>query len=71
MQEQTMVAKTPPRLLLTIEEAAQALGLSRAFLYPLVMQGIIPSLKFGAARRIPLAALEAFVEQQIAEQRKS
>jgi excisionase family DNA binding protein len=51
------------KLLLTIEEAARALGLGRSSLYELVMKKQIPSVKIGRARRIPVTALEQFVAQ--------
>lgn len=53
------------KLLLTMEEAAQALGLGRAFLYTLVMNKQIASVKIGRARRVPVSALETFIAQQL------
>ena len=58
----------PPRevlidpLLLTIEEAAQVLRLSRRFVYDLVMTGQIKSIKLGRSRRVPLKWLHDFVD---------
>jgi excisionase family DNA binding protein len=57
------------KLLLTMPEAAAALGLCRSVVYDLVLTGQIQSLKIGRARRIPVAALEAFVTQRLTEQR--
>ena len=45
-------------LFITVAEAARRAGLSRAFFYPLVMRGEVPSVKFGRARRVPVAGLE-------------
>ncbi len=56
------------RILLTVPEAAERLGLGRTFVYELVMRGKLESLKLGKARRIRSAALEAFVERQREEQ---
>jgi len=56
------------KLLLTIPEVAGRLGLGRSLVYELVMRGDIPSLKLGRARRIPLAALEQFVEERMKEE---
>ena len=42
--------------------------ISRSKIYPLVMSGAIASVKIGAARRIPVDALEAFVARLAAEQ---
>jgi excisionase family DNA binding protein len=51
------------RLLLTVEEAAQALRVSRSKVYMLLMQKRLFGVKVGAARRIPVKALEEYVEQ--------
>ncbi len=56
------------KLLLTIPEAALRLGVGRSFLYTLVMGGAIGSVKLGRARRIPVAALERFVTERMAEE---
>ena len=53
------------RLLLTPEEAAKALGISRATLYPMLMRKQIPSIRIGGSRRVPVAALQQFVEDQL------
>ena len=55
----------PPKLLLTIDEAAQALSLSLRFVYTLVLTNQIISIKIGKSRRIPLVALHAFIERQM------
>lgn len=54
-----------PALLLTIPQVARRLGLGRSFTYRLVMQGQIPSLKLGAARRVPAKALEEFIAERL------
>lgn len=58
----------PLKLLLTVEEAALALGLGRTYTYQLVMCEQIMSVKVGRKRRIPLFALEEFVARQVAMQ---
>jgi excisionase family DNA binding protein len=50
-----------PRLLLTPTEAAEALGIGRSKLYELIGTGVIESVLIGAARRIPIEALTAYV----------
>ena len=50
-----------PKLLLTPTEAASALGLGRTKLYELISSGALFSLRIGGARRIPRAAVDAFV----------
>ena len=59
------VQPSPLKLLLTMDEAARALGLGRAFLYTLVMNKQIASVKIGRARRVPVSALETFISQQL------
>jgi excisionase family DNA binding protein len=47
----------PPRLTLTVEEAAAILGISRAFAYEAVRRGDIPSIRIGRRVLVPQAAL--------------
>lgn len=49
------------KMLLTVEEVAERLGIGRSHAYGSVMRGDIESVKLGRCRRIPEAALEAFV----------
>ncbi|HEY1391526.1 MAG TPA: helix-turn-helix domain-containing protein [Ktedonobacterales bacterium] len=56
-------SKRPPRLLLTPKEAANALGISRASLYPLLMRKEIPSVRVGGLRRVPLGALQRYIDE--------
>jgi excisionase family DNA binding protein len=58
------------RLLLTPEEAAEALGIGRTFLYRLLTRQQLYSIKLGSARRIPLKALHDFVDELAALQRE-
>lgn len=58
----------PDKLLLTVEEAAQRLGMTRSKLYPLMMAGAILSVKIGKSRRIPTHALNTYVERLVEEQ---
>jgi excisionase family DNA binding protein len=52
----------PVKLLLTPDEAANMLSISRTLLYQLIMRKSIFSVKVGGARRIPLRALQEFVD---------
>ena len=54
------------KLLLTPVEAAHLLSIDRSTLYDLLMDGTIPSIKIGRARRIPLKDLERWVADQTA-----
>jgi excisionase family DNA binding protein len=49
------------RLLLTPEQAADALAVGRTKLYELVRAGAIRSVRIDRCRRIPVAALEEYI----------
>jgi excisionase family DNA binding protein len=51
------------RLLLTVEQAAQRLGIGRTLMYALVRDGEIESVQIGRLRRIPADALSRYVDQ--------
>jgi excisionase family DNA binding protein len=51
-------------LLVRVEEAARILSLSRSTIYEMMDAGELPSVRRGAARRIPVAALREWVVQQ-------
>jgi excisionase family DNA binding protein len=50
------------RLTLTVDEAAEILGLSRAFAYEAVRRGEIPSIRIGRRILVPRAALERLLD---------
>lgn len=56
------------RLTLTVEEAADVLGISRSLAYELVRRGAIPSLHLGRRIVVPIRGLEALVEECAAPQ---
>lgn len=49
--------------LLNVNEAASALGLGRSLVYTLVATGELTSIKIGRARRIPVSAIDEFIER--------
>jgi excisionase family DNA binding protein len=49
------------KLLLTVEEAARRLGISRTVMYRLVSTGAVESVKLGWLRRVPSECLNEFV----------
>lgn len=49
------------KLLLTVEEAAEALGISRSQVYVLIAGERLGAVTIGRSRRVPVEALEAFV----------
>lgn len=50
-----------PRLLLTPQEAAAALGIGRSTVYELILRDELASVKIGASRRIPADALATYI----------
>ena len=57
-----MEAKEIPKLL-RVEEVVTLTGWSRAKVYAMAVSGEIPSLRSGRSVRIPLAALERWIEE--------
>ncbi|MBW0113920.1 excisionase family DNA-binding protein [Pseudonocardia sp. KRD-169] len=51
----------PFRLVLTVEEAAERLGIGRTLMYALVAAGEVESVRIGRLRRIPTDALDSYV----------
>ena len=56
-----MSENAPPKLALTVEEAAEALTVSTRTVERLIAKGELPSRKIGARRVIPLAALNEYL----------
>jgi excisionase family DNA binding protein len=52
-------------LLVRVEEAARLLSLSRSMIYEMLNSGELPSVRRGAARRIPVAALHDWIARQL------
>jgi excisionase family DNA binding protein len=50
-------------LLLRVEEAAERLGIARTLMYSLVRTNQVESVCVGRLRRIPVAALDEYVER--------
>lgn len=50
-----------PALLYRVEEAAQALRLSRTAIYELIRSGRLRTVKSGSRRLVPVAALAEYV----------
>lgn len=53
----------PPRIVLTVEEAAHRLGIGRTLMYSLVMSGEVESVSIGRLRRVPADALHRYLER--------
>jgi excisionase family DNA binding protein len=54
-------------LLVTVEEAAEALSLSRSQVYDLIAKRELDSVKIGRSRRITREALASYVESLAAD----
>jgi excisionase family DNA binding protein len=52
-----------PRLLLTVEEAADRISICRSTMFKLIRQGDVKSVKVGRLRRVTPSALEDYVRQ--------
>ncbi|RKF25776.1 helix-turn-helix domain-containing protein [Micromonospora globbae] len=50
------------RIVLTVEEAAQRLGIGRTTMYGLVKNGEVRTVTIGRLRRVPLACLNEYVD---------
>jgi excisionase family DNA binding protein len=61
-------AEGPPRLLLTVEEAAERIGICRSNMFKLIRRGEVQSIKVGRLRRVTPAALEDYVRRLTTEQ---
>jgi excisionase family DNA binding protein len=58
----------PGRLLYSVEEAADLLGIGRTYMFHLVATGEIDSFKIGKRRKIPRDALDGYIERLRSEQ---
>jgi excisionase family DNA binding protein len=58
------------RVVLTVEQAAQALGIGRTFMYELVGSGEVESVLIGRLRRVPADALADYVARLRVDKRQ-
>jgi excisionase family DNA binding protein len=56
-----LTVRADNRLLLTVEEAADRLGIGRSLMYELIGCGQIASIRVGRLRRVPLESLTDYV----------
>ncbi|MEV6706886.1 MULTISPECIES: helix-turn-helix domain-containing protein [Micromonospora] len=58
---------TDNRVVLTIEEAAQRLGIGRTTMYALIKAGQIRTVTIGRLRRVPTFCLDEYVRDLLAD----
>ena len=58
----------PERLVYSVDEAADLLGIGRTYMFRLVATGEIDSFKIGSRRKIPRDALDRYIARLRAEQ---
>jgi excisionase family DNA binding protein len=58
----------PTRVLLTVEEAAESLGIGKTKTYSLVMAGEIASVQIGRLRRIHIDSIREYAARLVAHQ---
>ena len=51
------------KILLTVDEAAQRLGIGRSHTYIYVLRGELESVKLGRSRRVPADAVQEFIKK--------
>jgi excisionase family DNA binding protein len=56
------------KLLLSPDEACEALGVKRSTLFKMLSEGQISSIKIGRLRRIPVEGLRMYVQKQVEDQ---
>lgn len=54
------------KLLLRPAEAAEVLGMSRSRVYELMRARVLPTVRVGLSRRIPVSALKAWIARETA-----
>lgn len=66
-EDSTENAAVEEPVLITVEEAARRLSISRGTAYELVLTGRLRSVKIKRARRVPVAAVHEYVAALLAE----
>lgn len=57
----------PHRLLISVEEAAEILGIGRTAAYELVRTKQLKSVKLGRSRRVVLSSLNEYIKELLGE----
>ncbi|MDQ0378579.1 excisionase family DNA-binding protein [Amycolatopsis thermophila] len=56
----------PERVMLTVEEAAERLGIGRTLMFKLLRTGQIESVRIGRLRRVPASAIQDYAARLVA-----
>src|SRR5437867_10769005 len=65
-QESRRGRRPMDKLLVTVEEAADALGIGRSLMFELIGSGEVQSLKLGRRRLVPVTALRDWLATRLA-----
>ncbi|MEY9913296.1 excisionase family DNA binding protein [Catenulispora sp. MAP12-49] len=57
-----------PRTMLTVEQAADAIGIGRTTMFALLKSGEVESVLIGRLRRVPVSAIDGYLGRLVAEQ---
>ena len=57
-----------PRIMLTVEQAAESIGIGRTTMFALLKSGEVESVRVGRLRRIPVTAIDDYLAKLAAEQ---
>ena len=60
------IVATPQVRLVSVDAAAQLLGVGRTTVYDLINRGALPSMKIGRRTLLPIDGIDAFVGQKLA-----
>ena len=58
----------PPRILLTVEQAAEMIGIGRTTMFALIKSGDVQSVRVGRLRRVPLDQVHTYTNRLMTEQ---
>lgn len=56
----------PSRVLLTVQAAAERLGIGRSLMYDLLNRGEVESVRIGRLRRVPVGEVDAYAARLLA-----
>jgi excisionase family DNA binding protein len=63
----TKPGQPEPRLMLTVEQAAERLAIGRTTMFALIKSGEIETVRIGRLRRVPADAITAYTARKLAD----